>query len=292
MYILYIVKEYNYYNYYTDIIKYLKKYAKVDVKLYRNNISLLLDGNNYDKIILGFSMTNTGYDSPPLIKNDTNIPVYIILNKEYSALDKKLHWIKNIKPVKCFSVHHDIDFFQKKTGIPFYRISWSAESKIFRDYGEKYVNDVFFSGVIRKEQKDNIRYKIYKNIHKLRNMKINFNVNIFNYSNGKYAKELAKSKIGLITTGPADLVGTRYFEIMAGNRCLILCNRMSNNIYNKIVIDGFNCIMFDNEDDFIEKCKYYIIHEEERIKIVNQAYKYFLEKHTWDHKVKELLENC
>ena len=90
----------------------------------------------------------------------------------------------------------------------------------------------------------------------------------------------------------ADLVGTRYFEIMAGNRCLILCNRMSNNIYNKIVIDGFNCIMFDNEDDFIEKCKYYIIHEEERIKIVNQAYKYFLEKHTWDHKVKELLENC
>ena len=64
-------------------------------------------------------------------------------------------------------------------------------------------------------------------------MKINFNVNIVgvknmmcNYSNINYAKELAKSKIGLITTGPADLVGTRYFEIMAGNRCLILCNRM------------------------------------------------------------------
>ena len=73
MYILYIVKEYKYYNYYNDIIKYLKKYSKVDVKLYRNNISLLLDGNNYDKIIIGFSMTNTGNDSHPLIKNDTNI---------------------------------------------------------------------------------------------------------------------------------------------------------------------------------------------------------------------------
>ena len=47
----------------------------------------------------------------------------------------------------------------------------------------------------------------------------------------------------------------------------------------------------DNENDFIEKFKYYIEHEEERIKIVNKAYEYFLEKHTWEHKVKHLLDN-
>ena len=111
------------------------------------------------------------------------------------------------------------------------------------------------------------------------------------YNNIEYAKELAKTKIGLITTGPANLVGTRYFEIMAGNRCLILCNRMNDKIYNDIVIDGFNCIMFDDENDFIEKCKYYINHDQERMKIVNQAYKYFLEKHTWKHKIKDMINN-
>ena len=131
----------------------------------------------------------------------------------------------------------------------------------------------------------------------MNNLRVKFNANILGdknmmiiYNNIEYAKELAKTKICLVTTGPADLVGTRYFEIMAGNRSLILCNRMNDKIYNDIVIDGFNCIMFDDENDFIEKSKYYINHEQERMKIVNQAYKYFLEKHTWNHKVKELIK--
>ena len=49
--------------------------------------------------------------------------------------------------------------------------------------------------------------------------------------------------------------------------------------------------MFDDENDFIEKCKYYLENEEERLKIVSNAYKYFLESLTWHHKVKDLLNN-
>jgi spore maturation protein CgeB len=284
-------------NYYNDMINYLKKTNNIDLKIYKKYISLLIENKKYDKIIIGFDITDCGYDYPPEIINDTNIPLYIILNKEYAALDKKLEWIKKLNPSQCFSVHHDVDVFEKKTGVPFFRISWSANEELFKDYQEEYKNDIFFSGVIRKEQTNNLRYKIYENLNKLNNLRVNFNANILGvknmmnkYNNIEYAKELAKTKIGLITTGPANLVGTRYFEIMAGNRCLILCNRMNNKIYNDIVIDGFNCIMFDDENDFIEKCKYYINHEQERMKIVNQAYKYFLEKHTWNHKVKELIK--
>lgn len=295
--ILYIIKRpKNCCNYYIDIINYLKKYNNIDIKLYKKYISSIIENKNYDKIIIGFDITDCGDNYPPEIINDTNIPLYVILNKEYTGLDKKLKWIKKLNPYKCFSVHHNTDIFEKKTGIPFFRISWSADNKLFKDYKEEYKNDIFFSGVIRKEQTNNLRYKIYKNLNILGKLKINFNVNILGvknmmigYSNINYAKELAKTKIGLVTTGPADLVGTRYFEIMAGNRCLILCNRMNNKIYKDIVIDGFNCVMFDDENDFIEKCKYYINHDQERMKIVNQAYKYFLEKHTWDDKVKELI---
>tara|TARA_Y100000389_G_scaffold29518_1_gene25128 strand:- start:4190 stop:5095 length:906 start_codon:yes stop_codon:yes gene_type:complete len=298
MKILYLSKRQNHQcNYYNDIINYLKKKNNVNIEIYNNKyLSNYLKNNNYEIVIIGFSITDCGENYPPELINDINIPLYIILNKEYAALNKKLDWIKKIKPTKCFSVHHDIDIFSNITNTPFYRISWSAEQHLFKDYGENYKNDLFFSGVIRKEQYNNLRYKIYEKLYKLQNLSINFNANILgvknmmkNYSNIDYAKELAKSKIGLVTTGPADLVGTRYFEIMAGNRCLILCNRMSYKIYNNIVIDGFNCVMFDNENDFVEKCKYYIEHDEERMKIVNQAYKYFLEKHTWEHKIDQLI---
>ena len=78
---------------------------------------------------------------------------------------------------------------------------------------------------------------------------------------------------------------------MASNKALIICNRMPKEVYDDIVIDGFNCVMFDNENDFIEKVKYYLDNEDERMKIVNTAYNYFLEKHTWDHKVKHLIDN-
>lgn len=297
--ILYLVRRNtNCCNYYNDMINYLKKTNNIDIKIYKKYISLLIENKKYDKIIIGFDITDCGHDYPPEIINDTNIPLYIILNKEYAALDKKLEWVKKLNPSQCFSVHHDVDVFEKKTGVPFFRISWSANEELFKDYQEEYKNDIFFSGVIRKEQTNNLRYKIYENLNKLNNLRVNFNANILGvknmmnkYNNIEYAKELAKTKIGLITTGPANLVGTRYFEIMAGNRCLILCNRMNDKIYNDIVIDGFNCIMFDDENDFIEKCKYYINHDQERMKIVNQAYKYFLEKHTWKHKIKDMINN-
>ena len=63
-------------------------------------------------------------------------------------------------------------------------------------------------------------------------------------------------------------------------------------IYGDMLIDGFNCIMFSTIDEFIEKVTYYLSHEQERIKIVRQAYKYFNETQNWDCRVKELIRKC
>ena len=143
--ILYIVKgNTNYCNYYNDMIYYLKKENSIDTKIYKKYISLLIENKKYDKIIIGFDITNCGDDYPPEIINDTNIPLYIILNKEYAVLDKKLEWIKKLKPSCCFSVHHDVDIFEKKIGVPFYRISWSANKELFKYYQQEYKNYIFF----------------------------------------------------------------------------------------------------------------------------------------------------
>ena len=292
-------------NYYNDMIKYLKKQSTLTFISDNNYNETTIMNTNPDLIILGFGLTNTG-DGMPKFKiepkdNKNNIPIYIILNKEYAGLENKFIWIKSFNPKKVFTVHHDYDKYEKKLNIPFVRIMWSADQKFFKKYDDEYKNDLFFSGVIRKEQTDNIRYKIYNKLNEIKDYKLLVKAKIFMgkkvtgktalFSNVDYAKEINHSKIILTTTGPADLVGTRYFEIMASNKALILCNRMPKNVYDDIIIDKFNCVMFDNENDFIEKFKYYIEHEDERIKIVNNAYKYFLEKHTWEHKVKHLLNS-
>ena len=73
----------------------------------------------------------------------------------------------------------------------------------------------------------------------------------------------------------------RYFEVMAANRSLILCNRMSMDVYEDIMIDGHNCVMFSDEDEFFEKATYYLENEDERMKIVNNAHTHFITTQTW-----------
>ena len=108
------------------------------------------------------------------------------------------------------------------------------------------------------------------------------------YSDEDYARKLASSKICFITTGPSDLVGTRYFEVMSGNRSLILCNRMSEVVYGDMLIDGYNCAMFSTVDEFYDKAEYYLNNEEERMEIVNNAYSNFLSSQTWIHRAEDI----
>jgi hypothetical protein len=290
-------------NYYNDFIFYLNKVCKkLRVLPYNNEQIELINKINPDVIIIGFGITDCGNNIPriPTLNNINCSNVYIILNKEYAVLDKKLNWIKNLKPLRAFSVHHDVDLYEQKIQIPFTRIMWSAREDIFCKKTDIYKYDLFFSGIIRAEQADNMRNKIYDKMNEL--SEYNCLIRAAFYKNNKligrlytfklhdYANQINNSKIALTTTGPADLVGTRYFEIMATNKALIMCNRMPEKIYEDIVIDGFNCVMFDDENDFIKKCKYYLTHEDERIKIVNQAYEHFLKKHMWKHKIQHFLE--
>jgi len=305
MKILYIEKGKKKCNYYGDMIHSLSinNIIHVQGNMKHENILQKIKEFNPDIVLVGFTITDTGGGSPKLNLNNISIPLYIILNKEYDVIEKKLTWIKSIHPPpkKVFTVHHEVEKYQNSCNIPFVRIMWSANDKIFKKYDDKYLYDLFFSGVMRKEQTSNLRNKIYKILNKLNKYVLLTNIGIFENNKMKgnpykwntkdYAINMNRSKIVLTTTGPADLVGTRYFEIMATNKALIMCNRMPVEVYEDILIDKFNCVMFNDENDFIEQCKYYLEHEDERIKIVNQAYNYFLEKHTWGHKIKHLLDN-
>tara|TARA_Y100000816_G_C26095902_1_gene579985 strand:- start:898 stop:1821 length:924 start_codon:yes stop_codon:yes gene_type:complete len=303
MKILYIDNTAQWCNYYKDIVETLK--VNNDVLVKTTELSETVSTFKPDVVIIGFGITNcSGNKGPKLkIKLDVEIPIYVILNKEYAGLQAKMEWIKSIKPPvkKVFTVHQDYLKWQEQHTIPFTRIMWSADKSLFKKYDDIYKYDFFFSGVIREEQTGNLREKIHGTLGKLdkykKLVKVAFFKNnklsntLYTFGPKEYAKTINHSRIVLTTTGPIDLVGTRYFEIMASNKALILCNRMPKEVYGDIVIDKMNCVMFDDENDFVEKCKYYLENEDERLKIVNKAYEYFLQRHTWQHKVKHLISN-
>ena len=292
-----------YCSYYSEIFYALKEVFDIEFKNFIPRFTSEFDG--YDVVFLGFGHTDCGEGKPASLIRNSDVKLFPILNKEYTGLQNKLDWIKEMQPTAALTVHHDIEHYKEYTGFPFHRIMWSANQNQFKNYGGEYKHDLFFSGVTRPEQTDNLRERILSNLSKLNKHKLFVNIRSHKnnyagtiFSDDEYSKHLSASKICFVTTGPADLVGTRYFEVMAGNRSLILCNRMgsrwNSKVYDsvrpylRIVVDGYNCAMFSDENEFIEKANYYLENENERMEIVNAAYRHFVTTHTWSMSAKRI----
>tara|TARA_B100000131_G_C18022539_1_gene575138 strand:- start:116 stop:1045 length:930 start_codon:yes stop_codon:yes gene_type:complete len=282
-----------YCSYYSEIFYALKEVFDIEFTNFVPRHTSEFDG--FDIVFLGFGHTDSGYAKPITLTRNSDIKLFPILNKEYVGLNNKLDWIKEMQPTAALTVHHDLNYYTKYTGFPFHRIMWSANENQFKNYGGEYKNDLFFSGVTRPEQTENLRERVLSQLDKLSDYKLFINARSHKnnyagtmFSDDEYARHLSSSKICLITTGPADLVGTRYFEVMAGNRSLILCNRMNENVYEDILIDGYNCVMFSDEDEFFEKAIYYLENEDQRMTIVSKAYEYFIRNQTWSVKSKNI----
>ena len=99
-----------------------------------------------------------------------------------------------------------------------------------------------------------------------------------------YALQIARAKIWLSTTGPSNIVGTRYFEILASGTTLLMCNRPKNGtwVYDGLFEDGVHVVMFDGVEDMRAKVLYYTHHEAERQRIVTAAYELTATTHSWD----------
>ena len=283
------------YTYYHEIYNSLKKIS--NLYLYNNyNSNSLLDINkitasiniNIDFVLFGFGWTNCSHNYPEKIILNKNIKSGIILNKEYAALEKKLDFIEKNKFDIAFTVHHDFKKYQKITSIPFYHLPFAANHQIFKNYNMNYDFDISFSGIIRPEQTNNWREKIYKDLSGEYWNNIRHSFTNHNHDNIiDYAKRLNTSKIWLSTTGPADLVGTRYYEIMLTGTTLLLCNKFD---YLGILKCGFNCVMFDSLECLKEKLNYYLNNEDKRLEIVKNAQNDAINNHTWDNRASLIIK--
>ena len=242
-----------------------------------------------DFILFGFGWTDCSENHPKKVHgiNNCGIPVGVILNKEYAALEKKLEWIKSMSPKVAFTVLHDYNHYHEKTGVPFYQIPFAVNTDVFKQYdGESYDCDFAFSGIIRPEQRNNWRYKIIKDIENWNDIKTSFSRHKHD-SMESYASRINRTKIWLSTTGTADIVNPRYFEVMASNTTLLICNRLDC-AYEGLFKEDVHCIMFETLEELREKVKYYLNNDDARQKIINQAYEHVTSKHTWAHRANKI----
>jgi len=281
------------YSYYNEIVKSISSLNKVF--LYQDWVSVNespLDirealkkcPSRPDIICFGFGWTDCGEQSPRSILGleEEKIPVAVILNKEYAALDKKLEWIKDIRALAAYSVHHDVEKYQNRTGIPFCKIPFAANETVFKDYDQEFKYDFGFTGLIRPEQTNDWRSKIYEKSKEWDSLNVFFSPH--QHDNMiDYAKRINSTKIWLSTTGPADIVGPRYYEVMISGTTLLACNRMKGE-YDGLFEEGEHCIMFDSVEELEEKIHYYLSHEKERQEIIKRAQEHVLNNHTWKHR--------
>jgi len=82
-------------------------------------------------------------------------------------------------------------------------------------------------------------------------------------------------------------LGARIFEGMACNR-LVIADRIGNGL-NNLFQDGENIVLYGNLEELEDKIHYYLLNDDERTHIALQGYNLVLSKHTYEHRVIELL---
>ena len=270
-----------YCSYYREIFYALKD--QFDIEFTNFVPTKTSDFEGYDAVFLGFGHTDCGEGKPQTLIRDSKVKLFPILNKEYTGLKNKLDWIREMRATAALTVHHDVDKFMSQTSIPFYRIMWSANREQFKDYGGNYKHDLFFSGVTRPEQSENLRERVLLELDRLNGELGNF-INVRSHRNNYAGTMFTDDEYA----SPADLVGTRFFEIFAANRSLVLCNKMDSKVYDDMMIDGVNCVMFSTVDEFYDYANHFLKNETERMKIVNNAYEIFNNRLTWEIRACEI----
>eukprot|EP00322_Chrysochromulina_rotalis_P013951 CAMPEP_0115835372 /NCGR_PEP_ID=MMETSP0287-20121206/4160_1 /TAXON_ID=412157 /ORGANISM="Chrysochromulina rotalis, Strain UIO044" /LENGTH=422 /DNA_ID=CAMNT_0003288827 /DNA_START=62 /DNA_END=1330 /DNA_ORIENTATION=- len=235
-------------------------------------------------------------------------PVIAILNKEYAHLSRKEALIRSLAPDLVLSVldEHQTKQLTLATQISHKRWPFAADCTTFAAAGHlEYDFDVGFTGIVRMEQTNDWRSKISTRLGELRRTKgLRIFLNVGNYSvdhgfsnsyrelsKAEYVRKMQRTKIWISTTGPSDIVGTRFFEVLATGSTLLLCNQMPTGIYKDIVSDGVQAVMFNSLDEFSDRILHYLEHEDERLQVVSRAKEHICAQHTYKNRIDELQQH-
>ena len=106
---------------------------------------------------------------------------------------------------------------------------------------------------------------------------------------GGYFKKLLNTKISVDAYGCGEARQTgRFWESLA-NGCLVMYQPINPYVWSNTFIDEEDVIIYNNNDELIDKAKYYMTHSEEARKIADRGFTKLLKHHTTEQRAKEFL---
>ena len=104
-----------------------------------------------------------------------------------------------------------------------------------------------------------------------------------------YFKKLLNTRISVDAYGCGEARQTgRFWESLA-NGCLVMYQPIEPYFWNNTYIDEEDVIIYNNNDELIDKAKYYIKNPEEARKIADRGFTKLLQHHTTEQRAKEFL---
>ncbi len=241
-----------------------------------------------DVLIIGYGATDIDDKTLPDLRN-IKIPKFIYLNKEYQLLQYKLDWIEKQKFRGAFTVLNKTKEFSSLTNTPFHNVNFAVNPKMYKSKNNIKAYDISFSGVIRKEQDNDIRRKVMNELFEdpyWYDKRIVFSSHLKN-TQKQYVKHLSSSRVTFSSTGPADIVGTRYFEAMATGRTQILSN-IKDNVFSNLFENEKHFIGFTDVKQIKNLYEKYVLDEKERNEMLINAKTNVLKNHTWTNRAEQV----
>ncbi|KOO33133.1 hypothetical protein Ctob_007209 [Chrysochromulina tobinii] len=204
-----------------------------------------------------------------------HLPLAVVQNKMYAATAReivgdasaKLRWARAAGAIVGFTWLKLADNFTQESGVPHYRLPFGVDAALYGkhagtlDAGAPQRFDVGFTGA--SNHKYPLREAILALVRSMNvssylgtwqqtSMRVGTNNSWKALDRDGYVRQLSLSKMWVSTTGPSDIVGTRYFEVLASGTTLLLCNR-NPGAYDELFEDGVHAVVFDGMDDLRAK---------------------------------------
>ncbi len=295
---------YSYYNgTYTEILK------QAEIDLVRHPIRHINDvlDETHDAVVFGigwFAQEDLRFFQKISGLEKLDLPVICNMHKVANQTKHKINFIQQIKANLVLMSPGIVDNFTKQYDVNFKLFPFAAHPASFYDHGGDKIYDFGFSGAKHAVDKGGGIKKGFTLEKSLLRTKMTTLVEnemseykyFWNCSDTpntllpeiEYAKLLSSSKIWLATESPALEISPRHFEVVM-SKTLLMTNQIPKS-YKNIFIDGITCVEFKNDlSDFKEKIDFYLNNEEERLKIVTNAYGIFIKEHTWKARATEII---
>ena len=104
-----------------------------------------------------------------------------------------------------------------------------------------------------------------------------------------YFKKLLNTRISVDAYGCGEARQTgRFWESLA-NGCLVMYQPIEPYVWSNTYIDEEDFVVYNNNEELIDKAKYYIAHPEEARKVADKGFTKLLKYHTTDQRAMEFL---